>query len=152
MKTKFFRLFANVSLGTILKSFALLILLVGMSGQVLLSADQAWAKTQTTRFTLALNSVKYRVGETKYTLNRIQEHQPHIQSVNINFLCPKSKVKQRYFYKFGMCQVESATLNTTSRALSIKYYSHDLSTGDEYLCERNAKFLEFVLEDKCLSK
>lgn len=152
MKTIFLRSLANISLGFNLKFLALLTLLVGMSGQFLLSAEQAWAKTQTTRFTLALGSVNYRVGGTKYTLNRIQEHQPHIQSVNINYLCPKSKVKQRYFYKFGMCQVESATLNTTSRALSIKYYSHDLSTGDEYLCEKNAKFLEFVLEDKCASK
>jgi hypothetical protein len=123
-----------------------------MSGLALCSTHQAWAKNETTQFSNSMDSVMYEVSETTYTLNRIQEHQLHIQSVDINYICAKSKVKLRYFYKFGMCQVEAATYNSVSKVLNIKYYSHDLKTGDDYFCEKNAKFLKFVLEDKCLSK
>jgi hypothetical protein len=97
-------------------------------------------------------SVTYKVGRATYMVKRIQEHQPHIKSVNVAVKCGSSKIWMRHFYKFGMCEVAAADFNPKSKQLKIKYFSHDLKTGDNYLCENTSKYLEIDLPDSCRPK
>ncbi len=112
----------------------------------------SWAGQETITFSLTATTQSYQIGATTYNLTRIQEHAPHIQTLDLSFACNPTKRFKRYFYKFGMCLVESASFNPETKQLAIKYFSHDLATGDDYLCEPNAKYLKFNLEDKCQSK
>lgn len=96
------------------------------------------------------NIKNYKIGKTEYRVHRIEGHPPHVQKIDISFRCsPKSSNWISYYYKYGMCNIEGVEFFPEDTRLKIKYFSHDLSKGDDYICETQPKYLEFELDNRC---
>lgn len=108
--------------------------------------------TELTEFTEKVNTISYKIGNTNYRVRRILDHAMIQETINISYACGKSNKWIRYYYKYGTCKVESSEFDTKDGNLKIKYFSHDLSKGDEYVCEKEPKFLEYELDDRCAGK